>query len=418
MTRAAAVFTLLLVAAACGRARPDADARPTAPPLPPLQLRPFLPALERLAATLPPPDAAAQRELRELGDVALRLLEADPRTQMRADRALLEHGDAWWVLEPALLHDDVAVRTRAAWLCGQSAQPALQAALVLRLKYELDPNGVLWVADALQRLGNDVGLGWLDAAMGRDDTAQQAGTMAIDICRERGLPLSEPPTYDELRAHMRALYDAWRRTGTSSRAGVPPAPQALLDARFAAHLKTTQGTQLRPVDDARFVTTRCGRLPLPLLVRTLSAEEPYLRTMALQVLADIGAPAREAAPAVLPLLADPLTGSYAVRTLGEIGATDAVPHLRPRLADPDTEQRAAAAQALGLLQDRPSAADLTTHLLDPQEAIDVRVGAAFGLLCLGENAAAEAFLAERQRLHDYHEPTLQRLRERLAQIRR
>jgi hypothetical protein len=406
-------FVLTVFAAACSQGQPDANA---AVKTPPPQLQPFLPELERLAATLPEPDASTQRELRELGDVALRLLEADPRTQMRADRALLEHADAWTVLEPALLHDDLAVRTRAAWLCGQSGQPALQAALVLRLKYELDPNGVLWVADALQRLGNDVGLGWLDAAMGRDATAQQAGTMAIDICRERGLTLSEPPTYDELRAHMRTLYAAWRTTGTTSRPGVPPPPHGLLDARFAAHLKTTQGTQLRPVDDARFVTTRCGRLPLPLLVRTLSAEEPYLRTMALQVLADIGAPARESASAVLPLLADPLTGSYAMRTLGEIGATEAVPHLRPRLTDPDTELRAAAAQALGLLQDRSSSAELTARLQDPQEALDVRVGAAFGLLCLGDNPAAHAFLTAREQQHDYHEPTLQHLRERLAQI--
>jgi hypothetical protein len=48
----------------------------------------------------------------------------------------------------------------------------------------------------------------------------------------------------------------------------------------------------------------------------------------------------------------------------------------------------------------------------------VRVGAAFGLLCFGDDAAAEAFLAEREAKKDYHEPTLLHLRERLAALRR
>jgi len=55
---------------------------------------------------------------------------------------------------------------------------------------------------------------------------------------------------------------------------------------------------------------------------------------------------------------------------------------------------------------------LTRMLSDAQESFDVRVGAAFGLLCLGPNPAAEAFFAEREAKKDYHEPTLQRLRER------
>ncbi|MBL9079174.1 MAG: HEAT repeat domain-containing protein [Planctomycetes bacterium] len=385
---------------------------------PPLQLRPFLGDLMALAATLPPPAAAVQSELRDLADIALQLTETDPRTAARAERALLEHADAWWVLEPALLHEDARVRSRAAWLCGQTGAAELQAALVLRLKYEADPDAVLWVADALQRLGNDCALGVLDGAMGTAATAERAGQMAIEICRERSLPLAAAPTYVELQQHLRQLFAGWHRTGTSSRPGAPAPAGQKLDARFAAHLQTTQGTKLRPVDDARFVTTRCGRLPVPLLVRTLAAEEPYLRTMALQVLTDIGAPARDAAPAVLALLADPLTGAYAVRALGAIGATEAVPYLRRLVTATDIDQRSEAVQALGLLQDHDSAAALRGRLADDQETMDVRVGAAFGLLCLGPDAAAEAFLTERQQRHDYHEPTLARLRERLARLGR
>ncbi|HEX5054271.1 MAG TPA: HEAT repeat domain-containing protein [Planctomycetota bacterium] len=405
---------LFAVLGGCGGGHESAA--PALPDLPPLQLRPFLPALKELAASLPQPDEAEQREVKELGEVALHLVEADPRTASRAERALLEHAFAWWVLEPALQHEQVTVRRRAAWLCGQSGRSVLQLPLLLRLKYELDPETVLWVADALQRLGNDTGLAWLDAAMNQQGTAQQAGTMAIDVCRERGLALADPPTYAELQGRLRELSAAWRERGEGSRVVAPAKGQ--LEARFAAHLITTENYPLRPIDDARYVLTRCGRLAVPLLIRTLAASEPYLRTMALQVLAELGPAAHDAAESTLPLLGDPLTASYAMRTLGEIGAADAIPHLRARLPLPDVELRAAAVQALGLLQDRASAARLTERMQDATEALDVRVGAAFGLLCLGENPAADAFLTDRETKGDYHAPTLSRLRERLHALRR
>jgi len=408
---------LLLVAFAACRGGDD-DPTSRLPSLPPLVLQPFQPELTRIAGTMPTVPDATRRELQELGDVALQIVEVDARTRDRAERALLDHPFGWSVLEPALLDDrPLAVRCRAAWLCGQSKQSILILPLLLRLKYELDPEGVLWVADALQRLGNDAGLGFLEAAMGVERTAERAGGMAIEICRERGLPIAEQPTYAELRAHLRELLAQWRERGTSSRPGVTPPPADHLQARLATHLSTTQGTQLRPVDDARFVMTRAGTLALPLLMRACTAEERYLRTMALQVLADLRATARSAEPAVLPLLADPFTGPYAIRTLGEIGAKDAIQHLRPRLTSIDTEVRAAVPAALGLLGDRDSADALRKTMLDPNEVLDVRVNAAFGLACLGDDPAAAAFLAERDAKKDFHADMLARLRERLALVR-
>jgi hypothetical protein len=229
--------------------------------------------------------------------------------------------------------------------------------------------------------------------------------------------LPTQPSWAELRRALQAQTAAWRERGVSALA-VPAPTAALLEPRFAAHLITTEGTLLRPIDEARWVLTRCGSLPVPLLVRTLAASEPYLRTMTLQVLAELGPAAKGTAPAVLPLLADPLTNSYAVRALGEIGATEALPHLRPLLAHADFELRAATAQALGLLRDAQSAGALRARLADAGEAPDVRVGAAFAICCLGADAAAEAFLAERELKKDYHEPTLALLRERLATLHR
>jgi len=414
MNARATALLLVLLFAACGDARESA---PAGPPLPPLQLRPMLAELKALALQLAAPAAPAQRELRELGDVALQLVEADSRTAALAERSLREHADAWWVLEPAFAHDRVEVRRRAAWLAGHSAQGALQVALVLRLKYESDPETVVWIGEALARLGNDLGLAWLDAAIGGEATAQAAGTAAIEALRARQVMLPTQPSWAELRRALQAQTAAWRERGVSALA-VPAPTAALLEPRFAAHLITTEGTLLRPIDEARWVLTRCGSLPVPLLVRTLAASEPYLRTMTLQVLAELGPAANSAAPAVLPLLADPLTNSYAVRALGEIGATEALPHLRPLLAHADFELRAATAQALGLLRDAQSAGALRARLADAGEAPDVRVGAAFALCCLGADAAAEAFLAERELKKDYHEPTLALLRERLATLHR
>ena len=109
---------------------------------------------------------------------------------------------------------------------------------------------------------------------------------------------------------------------------------------------------------------------------------------------------------------------YAVRTLGEIGELAALEHLRPMLDSIDTELRSEAAQALGLLRDEPSREALLARMQDTGETMDVRVSAAFALSCLGENAAAVAFLDEREQKGDYHAPTLTKLRERLQKLSR
>lgn len=410
LPRALSAALLLLAIAGCGRQTPPAPTPKL--PRPPLQSR--IGELQATSATWPEPAEATRRDLRELADVALQRTDADARTRNLAERALLDHVRADWALEPALADGQIPVRRRAAWLCGRSGQTVLQLPLLLRLKYELDPETVVWVADALLRLGNDTGLAWLDAAIQSSATAEQAGAAAIEALRARQVTLSPEPTWAEIQTALRERHAAWLATGVSSLPNVPPPEPVQLGARLATHLATTQGTLLRPVDDARYVMTRAGQLAVPLLRRAIGAEEPYLRTMALQVLGSLGTAAAAAAPDVMPLLGDPLTASYAMRTLGELGATQALPALRTALLDPDSELRSAATQALGLLRDAPSVPALRERLRDAKETMDVRVGAAFALRCFGEDAEAEAFLAERADKKDYHEPTLTRLRERLV----
>lgn len=407
-----ALWLPCVLVAACGE--PPPPAAPATLKVQAPKLRPFLAELQARSAAWAPPNDATQRELRELGDIALQLMPADQRTAARAERSLLEHKDAWFVLEPALLHEQVAVRRRAAWLCGRSNQTALQLPLLLRLKYELDAENLVWIADALLRLGNDTGLAWLDAAIGAEATAQRAGQLAVEALRARGATLADEPTWADVQTALRERTAKWLATGVPSLPDAPPPEPVQLAARLATHLATTQGTQLRPVDDARYVLRRAGRLGLPMLSEALTATEHYLRTMALQVLAELGPTANSTVDAVLPLLGDPFTAPYAVRTLGEIGGEKALPQLRSALDTSDSELRAAAAQALGLLGDRTGVPALQARLRDGNETTDVRVSAAFGLRCFGDDAEAEAYLAEREAKQDYHQPMLVRLRERLA----
>lgn len=422
----------LLALLACGVpstscSRADAGkGGPALPALPSLQLKPLLDELKQLAARAPAPREEQLHEANELAEIAVQLVDADERTAARAEKALLEHPAAVAALDAFLVHEQPPVRRRAAWLLGRTGQPIAIFPLLFRLKYETDAETVYWIAWSLFVHGNDHGIGWLLAGMDVEATAQAAGTVAIEVCRALSLPLAEQPTYDELRAHLRPIDERWRATGIGSHPEAKAPARVDVDALCARHLITTEGgtavgsstpgavgmIPLRPIDEARYVLTRTGQLALPLLERTLQAAEPYLRTMALQVLTQIGQPARGTAQSILPLLADPLTGTYAIDALGLIGATDAVPHLRPRLDAIETEVRARAAHALGLLGDEGAKPRLQAIVADETEVVDVRVQAAFALACLGD-PAGETYLAARERQQDYDPTILLKLRERL-----
>lgn len=412
-TRALARSALLATAALAACSQAPAEPQKPEPPLPPLLLQPALPAMEKLAAERAQPSEAEQRELRELGDIALQLVEADTRLATRAERSLLEHAHAAFVLEPALKHAEVGVRRRAAWLCGRSQQSILQLALLLALKDEKDPETVVWLADALQALGNDTGLAWLDAAIGDVRTADQAGQLAIAALKARNVALPEAPTWEQVRTPLQKLVADWREHGTPSLPTAKAPPASELEPRLAAHLITPNGWQLRPVDEARFVFRNLGALGVPMLCRMIVDERHHLRTMPLEVLANLGHAARSAADAVLPLLGDTASCADAIRALGEIGATQHAVFVRRFLGDPDSELRRAAVIALGLLKDEASRATFQKLLRDGKETLDVRIGAAFALRCFGDDAEAEAFLAERQQKADYHAGVLTMLRERL-----
>lgn len=409
---AIALFALFALAA-CGGER--AAEGPALPQLPPLALSPRIDELKRIGAewTSTATDAV-RNELQEYADIALQLVEADERTARRAERALLESEHAPLVLEPKLKHENPAVRSRAAWLLGRSGRTVAQFALLLRLKDETDGSCTLWMSDALHRLGNDAGLAWIDSAMNVEATAQQAGQLAIELLKEDGASLSEQPTWDELQKELRARTKQWRRTGVSCRDGAAPPDAARTRSLLATHLSITQSFLLRPIDEAKFVISRAGVHGLPTIAIALKANEPYLRSVALQILAELGRTATPLCQDLLPLLGDPLTEAYAMRALGELGCADAAPHLIARLSARQTEIRASAAGALGLLGDAAVAPRLLAMMQDANQPLDVRVQCAFALRMLGDSPAASAFLTEREQKGDYHLPELRIILDRIT----
>lgn len=378
--------------------------------LPPLQLSPLVPDLQRLVAGGPPEPAAARLEsLLDLGRTAFD--DGDQRLRTRSRDALLAEPGAFWALERLLEDADASVRSQAAFALGETGHRASVLPLVLRLKYEADATARVWVASALAQLDNGAGLQTLITAMDAEVTAQAAGLQAIEILRRAGRELAPEPTYATLGTELRALAGVWSATGSIAPAASGSDPAT--EARIAARLLALTDYQLRPVDDTRFILARLGRVSLPLLRRAIAAQEPFLRTHALEILRELGPLAIELAPATLPLLGDHLCRVDAARALAALRADAAAPFLRTWLADADVELRAVAAGALGPLGDRAAEPLLLARMRDEREAMDVRVQAAFSVALFDRDRPAMHFLRQRLAAGDYHAPTLREILERI-----
>ena len=406
----AALGALLLVAA-CSKA-PQQPQPAAAVTVPAPVFAPLLPVLEALAKLAEPP--ADLREVRELFDLAFVPGAADERLATRSRKSLLEHPQARWALEEGMLHADAAVRAVATFELGQLGLQASILPLLKRVKYELDPACKVWVAGALARLGNGAGLPLLAAAMRDEATANDAGAAALAVLKAAEEDPGESPTWEQLQQGIARLQGAWRTTARLH--GAPPVTDepALLDARIAQHLVALHRFQLRPVEDARFMLRRAGSLSLPLLRRCLGASEPFLRSHALEVLAELGRSGASLEDAVLPLLGDELTRADAARALGAMGAVRAFEPLAAMLAGNDLELRVASAAALGQLGDARATPLLAAVVAAGNEPMDVRVQAAFGHALLVPDGAGRAFLQARKDAADYHPPTVQELLDKVA----
>ena len=391
---------------ACSR-----DARERAP-IPASMLRPVRAELEAIAraAAASRPASADSRQQAEVADLLVTAYggSAGGRAAKTAEASLADFAPAALVpaLESMLADDHAGVRGQCAWRLGRLGSRASILPLLLRLKYEKDAEPRLWVADALARLGNDTALPELVAAMRKDDLAQTAGALAFEILKSRGTDPGQQPSYARLAEGLASTHAHWLAEGAV--AG-DPAPDGALVARIAQTLLLLDGSQLRQVDDARYVVQRCGRASLGPLRLALQSDETYLRNHALEITRDLGRPGRELERTVLPLLGDRMSAPYAAAALGATCARTAAPLLLAARQRGDTELRAAIAQALGPCGDPASVPALEAWLADARCPLDERVGAAFSLELLKPGAGGRAFLEQRLAARDYHEPTLREL---------
>lgn len=403
------LFALLLLTA-CSKP----PAKPAGPatfldPAPPT-FAPHQAKLEALASTGPqPPAEVTLRQLREMCELAFGESNHDRRLAARSASALRDEAGARWALEEALAHEDAAVRLGALELLGELRLQASLAPLLMRLKYELQPQTRLGVLLALARLGNGAGLAELVASFSRSDLAQTAGQYAIAVLRLCDKDPGQAPSWEMLGEGLGALADEWRATGAVAALPAPHAEPELLTARLARHLTALNGFQLRPVDDTRFVLSRAGVLGRELMRPCLLAEEPYLRSHALEVVRELGVVGAPLADTVRQLLGDKLTRAEAVRTLGRLRATQFAPLVRERLHHLDFEVRCAAAGALGPIGDKSAIGELRTLMQDDSTPMDLRVQAAFSLAVFELDRPGYRFLQQQLQTGAYHEPTLREL---------
>lgn len=151
-----------------------------------------------------------------------------------------------------------------------------------------------------------------------------------------------------------------------------------LEARRRAGSERTALAAREPDEDASWI--RLLPESISKLVYRLSSEEPDLRRSAVRGLAL--ANARDRIQSILPLLADEEEGVRlaAIRAVGKIGRPEDAGRIRPFLKG-DLESRRAALEALSLLGDRDSMAEMEKALgaLDP----NLRRAAAIALLRMG-----------------------------------
>ncbi|MFG0319076.1 MAG: HEAT repeat domain-containing protein, partial [Planctomycetota bacterium JB042] len=317
-----------------------------------------------------------------------------------------------FAFEEGLKHEDPGGRAQCAWRLGEMGRVAAIPVLFWRLRYEVDNTVRLWMVDALSRLGTDAQVDVLIELLDDGRTAEGAAEIALRLARAAGEEVADDPSWDDVKELVGRIRDRWRETGLpAGRDPIVLDPE--LEARLAGCVADLTEYQLRLVDYARTALTGVGALPLPLLRRSLAAEEFYLRFHSIEVVRDIGHPAAALGDALLPLLDDPPCRVVAMEALGEFGYAPAEAPLRAALTDPDPEVRVAAAGALGPLGAAGAVEDLRRILTDEGADLDLRVRAAFSLALLEGGGDGLLFLAERRRAEDYHAPTLDELLERV-----
>lgn len=274
------------------------------------------------------------------------------------------------------------VRASAARALVRSSHDELVPRLLLRLKYEMDGETVVWLAVALARFGNYAGLDGVRTLASTDrDSEVQA------FAREKWEELASAAGLE----NGERLWKAWNDGDAIGRVprSEPSARHRLALWRWIAKLSEHD---LRAVDDARFVLSRSDASVVEPLCEALHEKDLYIRVHAAQCLERMGLRARAAGPGLVGALAEARLAPAAAAALGAVGHSSSASVL-VRCLDPnaDPELRVAAARALASVK-HPAAIDALRGLLQSRERSDVRQAAAQSLVMQGHGDDAAPLL--------------------------
>jgi HEAT repeat protein len=276
------------------------------------------------------------------------------------------------------------IRSQAAWRLGTIAADWAVPRMVYRLKYEVDHEAAIWLANSLAQCGNYGGQDALYTVRSQGTTQalrERASEQLRTIAQEAGL------------SDTQELWNLWTfgdPTGKLLRK--QPSDRLQLEVWKLISDLSGEHFQLRGVDDSRFILSHLGAWVTGPLCEALHDDDVYVRVHAAQCLARMGARASGAGPTLVSALSDPSLAPAAAAALGEIAYPLAGPDLQALLLAPTSahELRVACASALGRMGLSGSAQSLETVLANSEEPFDLRQRAAISLceMNLGNNAAA------------------------------
>jgi hypothetical protein len=271
---------------------------------------------------------------------------------------------------------------QCAWQLGKVAQWWVVPRLLLCLKYEIDRETVVWMADSLARYGLLSGLDALFVIVreGPDAPRQLAEGVLQQLAERTG------------SRDWNELARAWS-AGEPWKGGPVPA----IDARYEREVWRTIASlaewQLRGVDDARYVLCRLRAEDAEKLAAALADENLYVRQHAAQCLERMGPRGRAGGAALIERLDDPQVGPQAAAALGALRFAPAAEALRERIQPGRAlDLRVAAARALGQIAP-PDLESALRPLCAPDQVADLRCAAAAGLVTAAPADAPPSALA-------------------------
>lgn len=268
------------------------------------------------------------------------------------------------------------MRAQAAWRLSLTGQDWVVPRLTKRLKYEVDEDAVIWIANTLGLFGNYSGLEALyrlwnsgatpelrsSAELRIFELAQHAGAKNPEHLWELWFVADPDKQLHRTDASPRLERELWRRVSDLS----------------GEHF------QLRGVDDARFTLSHLGSWATGPLSEALHDDDLYVRVHVAQCLERMGPRATLAGPALVAALGDPSLANDAALALGAVAYPSAAPLLGQLLVDPLSEHglRVSCASSLGRIGLSASAPALQ-EVLANAEPYDLRQACARALCQLG-----------------------------------